>query len=80
MTALLEIYKCACDVRTCLQANSVVKAYLHGKPEKMLTKLASADTVVVHALEPPVPLQFIYSKDLHDQSKKSLWSLGFLLV
>ena len=58
----------------------MVKAYLHGKPEKMLTKLASADTVVVHALEPPVPLQFIYSKDLHDQSKKSLWSLGFLLV
>ena len=48
----------------------MVKAYLHNKPERFLTKLASADTVVVHALEPPVPLQFIYSKDLHDHASK----------
>lgn len=48
----------------------MVKAYLHNKPERFLTKLASADTVVVHALEPPVPLQFIYSKDLHDHTSK----------
>jgi len=50
-------------VSAIIGANSVVKAYLHNKPERFLTKLASADTVVVHALEPPVPLQFIYSKD-----------------
>ncbi|CAJ1442079.1 unnamed protein product [Effrenium voratum] len=44
-------------------ANSVAKEYLYNKPEKMLTKLASADVAAVHALEPPVPMQFIYSKD-----------------
>lgn len=50
-------------VSAIIGGNSIVKAYLRDKPEKMLTKLASSDTVVVHALEPPVPMQFIYSKD-----------------
>lgn len=54
------------------KGNSIVKAYLRDKPEKMLTKLASSDTVVVHALEPPVPMQFIYSKDWQPETRVRL--------
>ncbi|CAK9051406.1 unnamed protein product [Durusdinium trenchii] len=50
-------------VSAIIAGSSVVKAHLYRKPAKMLTKKASADTVVVHSLEPPVPMQFIYSKD-----------------
>eukprot|EP00933_Yihiella_yeosuensis_P035530 TRINITY_DN29097_c0_g1_i1.p1 TRINITY_DN29097_c0_g1~~TRINITY_DN29097_c0_g1_i1.p1 ORF type:complete len:447 (-),score=69.50 TRINITY_DN29097_c0_g1_i1:104-1444(-) len=42
---------------------SPAKDYLRSKPERQVTRSCCADTPVVHRLEPPVPLQFIYSKD-----------------
>jgi len=42
---------------------SPVKACLLRKPERTITKQSCADAARVHRLEPPVPLQFIYSAD-----------------
>ncbi|CAE7339780.1 unnamed protein product [Symbiodinium pilosum] len=50
-------------VATLIGASSVAKSHLYAKPPKMLTKLADADAAIVHRMEPPVPMQFIYSKD-----------------
>ncbi|CAE6965065.1 hypothetical protein AK812_SmicGene13370 [Symbiodinium microadriaticum] len=50
-------------VASLIGSASVAKSHLYSKPPKTLTKLADADTAIVHRLEPPVPMQFIYSKD-----------------
>ncbi|CAE7238550.1 unnamed protein product, partial [Symbiodinium natans] len=50
-------------VASLIGAQSAAKSHLYTKPHKSLTKLADADTAIVHRMEPPVPLQFIYSKD-----------------
>mmetsp|Transcript_18982 Transcript_18982/g.35602 ORF Transcript_18982/g.35602 Transcript_18982/m.35602 type:complete len:434 (+) Transcript_18982:45-1346(+) len=50
-------------VASLIGGQSIVKSHLYGKPQKMLTKFANADTAIVHRLEPAVPMQFIYSKD-----------------
>eukprot|EP00747_Dinoflagellata_sp_TGD_P193992 gnl/TRDRNA2_/TRDRNA2_60896_c0_seq1.p1 gnl/TRDRNA2_/TRDRNA2_60896_c0~~gnl/TRDRNA2_/TRDRNA2_60896_c0_seq1.p1 ORF type:complete len:442 (+),score=92.30 gnl/TRDRNA2_/TRDRNA2_60896_c0_seq1:115-1440(+) len=42
---------------------SPIKAIMNKKPDEMVIKMATVDAKTVHAMEPPVPLQFIYSKD-----------------
>lgn len=47
----------------CLSSNSPLYVHLREKPEKAFTKSHSPDGRSLHALEPPVPMQFICSKD-----------------
>jgi len=46
-----------------LANDSPVKAHLATKPSEEMTSLSAADAKTVHDLEPPVPVQFVYSKD-----------------
>merc|ERR1711974_85556 len=46
-----------------LADTSPVKAHLQSKPEQLLTSLSNAETSIAHDLEPPVDMQFVYSRD-----------------
>jgi len=46
-----------------LAADSPVKAHLATKPTELLTEQSKADAAIVHRMEPPVAMQFIYSRD-----------------
>merc|ERR1712226_1149030 len=50
-------------IQLLISTTSPVRAHLMKKPEKFLTRQSCVNAKIVHELEPPVSMQFIYSKD-----------------